>query len=168
KAHFLRTLPLATIYRDPRNNHVYEVKEKRAGKAYSKTGVPYFGAAVPIELQDINDKNLKLENPNRANIMVTMRKKLSQLEAINAELMTKLDIKSGYDKIVDILGKEKFFESEDDLYFVENGIIFHLKKKDMEEVESLKKYASLPIDVEEITLKRDVIDEHSSTGGNWS
>ncbi|KAJ3410431.1 hypothetical protein HDV05_003793 [Chytridiales sp. JEL 0842] len=32
----------------------------------------------------------------------------------------------------DFLGKEKFIESEDDLYFVENGIIFHLKKKDIE------------------------------------
>jgi hypothetical protein len=132
KAHFLRTLPLATIYRDPRNNHVYEVQEKRVGKAYSKTGVPYFGAAVPIELQDVDKKHLKLENPNRANIMVTMKKKLYQLEAINAELMTKLDVKSGYDKIVGILGKEKFFESEDDFYFVENGIVFHLKKKDID------------------------------------
>jgi predicted Mrr-cat superfamily restriction endonuclease len=102
------------------------------GKAYLKTGVPYFGAAVPIELQDVNEKHLKLENLNRANIMATMKKKLSQLEAINAELMTKLDVKSGYDKIVDFLGEEKFFETEDDLYFVENCIIFHLKKKDMD------------------------------------
>jgi hypothetical protein len=75
----------------------------------------YFGAAVPIERQDVNEKHLKLENPNRANIMVTMKKKLSQLEAINAELMTKLDFKSRYDKIVEFLGKEKYFESEDDL-----------------------------------------------------
>jgi hypothetical protein len=46
------------------------------GKAYSKTGVPYFGAAIPIELQDVDEKHLKLENPNRGNIMVTMKKKL--------------------------------------------------------------------------------------------
>jgi hypothetical protein len=29
KAHFLKTLPLSTVYKDPRNNHIYEVQEKQ-------------------------------------------------------------------------------------------------------------------------------------------
>ena len=132
KAHYLRTLPLKTVYRDPRNKHVYEVQEKRVGKAYSKTGVPYFGPAEPVELEDVQDKHLKLENPNRANIMATMKKKLYKLEALNAQLMAKLDVKSRYDEILEFLGKEKYFESDSDLYFVENGIIFHLRKKDID------------------------------------
>jgi hypothetical protein len=33
------------------------------------------------------------------------------------------------------------------------------------EVESLKNHASLPLDVEEITIKRNVIDEHEATHG---
>ncbi len=60
KAHFLRPLPIGTVYRDPRNNHLYEVKEKRVGKAYSKIGVPYFGTTEPVELEDIQDKHLNL------------------------------------------------------------------------------------------------------------
>jgi hypothetical protein len=46
--------------------------------------------------------------------------------------MAKLDVKSRYDEILEFLGKEKYFESDSDLYFVENGIIFHLRKKDID------------------------------------
>jgi hypothetical protein len=87
KAHFLQTLPLQTVYKDPRNNHVYEVQEKQVDKAYSKIAVPYFRTSEPIELNDISDKHLKLENPNRANIMLKMKQKLNRLEALNAQLM---------------------------------------------------------------------------------
>jgi hypothetical protein len=106
KAHFLRTLSLGTVYQDPRNKHIYEVQEKRVGKAYSKIGVPYFGATEPIELNEIDERHLKAENPNRANIMVTMKEKLCRLEALNAQLMAKLDVKSRYDKIVEFLGQD--------------------------------------------------------------
>jgi len=145
KAHFLKTLPLSTVYKDPRNNHVYEVQEKQVGKAYSKIGVPYFGTTEPIELNDISDKHLKLENPNRANIMLTMKQKLNRLEALNAQLMTKLNVKSRHDTITDHLGKDKYFESESDYFFVENGIVFHLRKKDLkgDDLQScMKKYCS--------------------------
>jgi hypothetical protein len=86
--------------------------------------VPYFGTVEPIELEDVNEKHLKLTNP--------MKKKLFQLEALNAQLMAKLDVKTRHDEIVEFLGKEKFYESDSDLFFVENGIIFHLKKKDID------------------------------------
>lgn len=145
KAHFLRTLPIMTVFRDPRNNHLYEVKEKRVGKAYSKTGVPYFGTAEPIELEDVQDKHFKAANPNRANIMVIMKQKLSRLEALNAQLIAKLDVKSYVQQITDLLGKEKYFQTDSDLFFVENGIVFHLRLKDIEGgngISCMKEYCS--------------------------
>ncbi len=64
--------------------------------------------------------------------MLTMKQKLNRLEALNAQLMTMLNVKSRDDTITDHLGKEKYFESESDYFFVENGIVFHLRKKDIE------------------------------------
>ena len=92
KSRFLKTLPVGTIYKDPRNGHPYIIEEKKINECLSKTGVPYIGSDAPIEIQ-VPDKYMKLDNPKRANIMALMKDKLNQLESLNRELMCKLDVK---------------------------------------------------------------------------
>ncbi len=98
KSRFLQTLPVGTIYKDPRNGHSYIIEEKKINECLSKTGVPYIGSDAPIEIQ-VPDKYMKLDNPKRANIMALMKDKLNQLESLNRELMCKLDVKSRYQQI---------------------------------------------------------------------
>jgi hypothetical protein len=137
KCRFLKTLPIGTIYRDPRNNHVYEVQERKVGNCYSKIAVPHFGGDEPIEL-DVPDTLMKVENPERANIMSLMKQKLAHLEAINAQLMSKLDLKSRFDQIQELMDGRKYHVTPDDGYLVDSGLIFHLRKKDCKEGECLK------------------------------
>ena len=65
KSRFLKTLPVGTIYKDPRNGHSYIIEEKKINECLSKTGVPYIGSDAPIEIQ-VPDKYMKLDNPKRA------------------------------------------------------------------------------------------------------
>ena len=39
KSRFLKTLPVGTIYKDPRNGHSYIIEEKKINECLSKTGV---------------------------------------------------------------------------------------------------------------------------------
>ena len=84
KCRFLKTLAIGTIYKDPRNNYVYEVQERKAGSCYSKIAVPHFGRDEPIEL-DVPDTLMKAENPERANVMSLMKQNIAHLEALNAQ-----------------------------------------------------------------------------------
>jgi hypothetical protein len=70
KSRFLKTLPVGTIYKDPRNGHSYIIEEKKINECLSKTGVPYIGSDAPIEIQ-VPDKYMKLDNPKRANIIAS-------------------------------------------------------------------------------------------------
>ncbi|KAI8616114.1 hypothetical protein BC830DRAFT_1119317 [Chytriomyces sp. MP71] len=52
---------MGTVYKDPRNNHIYNVDEKKINSTLSKVGVPYFGSEDAVEI-DVPEKHLKLEN----------------------------------------------------------------------------------------------------------
>jgi hypothetical protein len=80
KSHFLRTLAINTIYKDPRNSQLYQIQEKKLGNSYVKSAIPYFGTDDYIQLEDIPDKCLKQENTVRGKIMTTMKQRISQLE----------------------------------------------------------------------------------------
>lgn len=95
KSKFLKSLPIGTVYRDPRNNYAYEIIEKKVNSTLTKTAVPYnHGNVQPIEIQ-VPDIHLKLENPPRANILFFMKQRLAELEDINGKLIEKRD-KSSY------------------------------------------------------------------------
>ena len=64
--------------------------------------MPYIGSDAPIEIQ-VPDKYMKLDNPKRANIMALMKDKLNQLESLNRELMCKIDVKSRYHQIKELM-----------------------------------------------------------------
>jgi hypothetical protein len=137
KCRFLKTLPLGTIFKDPRNNHVYEVQEKKIGNCYSKIAVPHFGEDEPIEL-DVPAALMKVENPERANVMVRMKQKLAHLETVNGQLMNKLGLKSRFDQIQELMEGRKYHIEEEDGYLIDSGVIFHLRKKDCKDGECLK------------------------------
>jgi hypothetical protein len=107
KSRFLKTLPVGTIYKDPRNGHSYIIEEKKINECLSKTGVPYIGRDAPIEIK-VPDKYMKLDNPKRANIIALMKDKLNQLESLNRELMCKLVVKSRYQQIKELMGERKY------------------------------------------------------------
>lgn len=136
KCRFLKTLAIGTIYKDPRNNYVYEVQERKVGSCYSKIAVPHFGGDEPIEL-DVPDTLMKAENPECANIMSLMKQKIAHLEALNAQLMSKLDLKSRFDQIQELMDDRKYHVTPDG-YLVDSGLIFHLRKKVCKEGECLK------------------------------
>ena len=65
---FLKTLPIGTIYKDPRNNHPYEVQERKINYTLSKVGVPYFGTIEPVAI-DVPDKCNKMRKPFREHLV---------------------------------------------------------------------------------------------------
>ena len=68
---------------------------------------------------------MKLDNPKRANIMSVMKNKLIILEQLNADLMTKLNIKSKYSQIKELMCDRKYFEN--DIFCVQDGIVFQMR-----------------------------------------
>jgi maltooligosyltrehalose synthase len=131
KSHFLKSLPLNTVYKDPRNEHIYEIQEKKFGSSFSKIAVPYFGQKEFIEIQ-VPDKYMKMENPERANIMLKMKERMLQLEDLNTQLMSKLNTKSCLEQITEVLAGSKYYETDSEIFKIENGIVFYLRRKDVE------------------------------------
>ena len=132
KSRFLKTLPVGIIYKDPRNDII---EEKKINECLSKTGVPYIGSDAPIEIQ-VPDKYMymKLDNPKRANIMALMKDKLNQLESLNRELMCKLDVKSRYQQIKELMGERKYFETERDIFCVgDECVVYQMRVTDSKE-----------------------------------
>ena len=68
---------------------------------------------------------MKLDNPKRANVLSLMKEKLNQLESLNKELLTKLDVKSRYQQIKQLMGERKYYETERDIYCVGDECIVY-------------------------------------------
>ena len=62
--------------------------------------------------------------------MTTMKHRISQLELLNSQLFSK-DIRVGYDKIKQLLNGDKRYENDCDLFVLDSGVIFHLRRKDI-------------------------------------
>jgi len=77
---FLKSLPVGTIYKDPRNNHSYEVQEYKVNSTLTKIGYPYFGSNEPTII-DVPEEFLKLENPVRPNANQALKAKIVELES---------------------------------------------------------------------------------------
>ncbi|TPX52096.1 hypothetical protein CcCBS67573_g09948 [Chytriomyces confervae] len=86
---FLKTLPIGTIYKDPRNEQHYEVQERKINTTLSKVGVPYFGSNQAIDIK-VPDKWMKMVNPVRANINQSMKERINELEETVKRLESEL------------------------------------------------------------------------------
>ena len=126
KSRFLKTLAVGSIFKDPRNNYSYIVGEKKVNGTLLKISSAYFGSEEPVII-DVPDKYMKLDNPKRANIMTIMKDKMIQLEKLNADLMTKLNVKSKYSQIKELMCDRKYFENDKDIFCVQDGIVFQMR-----------------------------------------
>jgi hypothetical protein len=55
RSKYIKNLPTGTIYLDPRNNHIYQVVEKRVNNSLLKVASNYVGNEEPIVLEDVSD-----------------------------------------------------------------------------------------------------------------
>ena len=127
KCKYLKSLPISTVFRDPRNDYSYQVVERDNNSTLSKTAVPYLGKEESIKI-DVPDKYLKLENPKRANIMAVMKQRISELEQMNKQL-AKANHKSTYHKIQKALGDNRHFETDTKIFIISHGVVYPLRKK---------------------------------------
>jgi ribosomal protein S18 len=127
KSKYLKSLPISTVFRDPRNDYSYQVVERDNNSTLSKTAVPYLGKEESITI-DVPDKYLKLENPKRANIMAVMKQRISELEQMNKQL-AKAKHKSTYHKIQKALGDNRHFETDTKIFIIAHGVVYPLRKK---------------------------------------
>jgi hypothetical protein len=127
KSKYLKSLPISTVFRDPRNDYSYQVVERDNNSTLSKSAVPYLGKNEPITI-DVPDTYLKLENPKRANIMAVMKQRITELEQMNKQL-AKAKHKSTYHKIKKALGDNRYFETDTKIFIIAHGVVYPLKKK---------------------------------------
>jgi hypothetical protein len=127
KSKYLKSLPISTVFRDPRNDYSYQVIERDNNSTLSKAAVPYLGKQEPITIS-VPDKYLKLENPKRANIMAVMKQRIAELEQMNKQL-AKAKHKSTYNKIKKALGDNRYFETGTKIFIIAHGVVYPLKKK---------------------------------------
>lgn len=140
KSKFLKTRPIHTVYKDPRNGYAYQIIEKNFNGNLIKTAVPYLGQEeIPIEIQ-VPPELLKVENPHRANIMTVMKNKVKELEHEILDLKCQLNEKcTPYDKIKQLMGDESIHETDEDIFLVgSDGIVYYLKKQDIPDEDKIK------------------------------
>ncbi|KAJ3221295.1 hypothetical protein HDU81_010740 [Chytriomyces hyalinus] len=140
---FLKTLPIGSIYKDPRNEHHYEVQERKINTTLSKVGVPYFGSNQAIDIV-VPDKWMKMVNPVRANINQSMKERIIELEETVKRLQSELreatdpdfeklsviEIKhSLLDKIKQLMNGNEYFETDSELFYVDKTLVYYLRKK---------------------------------------
>ena len=140
KAKYLRNLPIQTCYLDS-NGHKYRVEERLVRGCLSKFGVAYFGENECKVLEDIPIDMLKVSNPKRGNIMLTMKSKLTKLELPNRELVSELEFGKALEQVKVLFGNEEYLETETEFYHISNEcLIYSLKKNDVGNSNDLKQH----------------------------
>ena len=148
---YLTTLPLNTVYIDPRNAHSYSIQEKQVESKYFKVAVPYIsGNASPIELSDVPPQFLKAENPVRANISHTLKQRITQLEVINKSLQS-----ATFKQIQRIFGDKRNAQIADNIYSLQDGIVFHFQTNQFDS-DNLKK--SIHKEISNILVDATLLD----------
>jgi ribosomal protein S18 len=127
KSKYLKSLPISTVFQDPRNDYSYQVIERDNNSTLSKAAVPYLGKKDPIKIS-VPDKYLKLENPKRANIMAVMKQRITELEQMNKKL-AKAKHKTTYHKIQEALGDNRHFETDSKIFIIAHGVVYPLRKR---------------------------------------
>ena len=128
RAKYLRSLPINTVYKDPRNGQYYEVVEKCSGSTLSKIAIPYFGQTDDAIEINVPDELLKVEHPLRKNIVAIMKEKVAQMEYEKDQLLVCLGPKADSDDFKTMF-VNKLFETNKELFYLSNsGIVFSISK----------------------------------------
>ena len=132
RARFLRKLPYNSVYKDPVNALIYKVEERVQN--LSKIAVPYHGDQEPIELEEVEEKHLKLANPKRHNVNLLLKNRIAELEEKVEQLNTNLSNRSKYEQIKQHLNGDTFYEGPKYMYSIQDGIIVPFKiESDLDE-----------------------------------
>ena len=127
RSKYVRTIPINSVIIDPVNKMKYIIEEKKLqNNTLAKVASPYFGQEGGIEVQ-VDEHNLKLANPKRANPSMIMKHRIAELEAKVTELNQHLNTKSAYDQIKKHLNGEKYFDTGKYFYSAQDGIVFALR-----------------------------------------
>ena len=128
RSKYFKTLPVGTVYKDPKSCYNYQVTEKKLNNTLIKAAVAYLGSdKQPISL-DVPDEFLKVEHPHKANVMKLMKSRLMSLQDENKWLLEQQH-KSLYQRIKDHLNKKTYHETGDFYYCLHSGMVLPLKKK---------------------------------------
>jgi hypothetical protein len=129
RSKYLKRLPVGCIFVDPKSGYNYEVVEKQLNETLVKVAMPYLSSdKQPIELNGIPKEYLKLDSVPKANILKSMKSRLTELQLENKRLLEDQH-KSLYQRIKDLLNEKNYYESDDVYYCLHSGLVLPLKKK---------------------------------------
>ena len=138
RAKYLRSLPINTVYKDPRNGQCYEVVEKCSGSTLSKIAIPYFGQTDDAIEINVPDELLKVEHPLRKNIVAIMKEKVAKIEYEKDQLLVCLGPKADSDDFKTMF-VNKLFETNKELFYLSySGIVFSISKDANVDQESMR------------------------------
>ena len=80
RSKYINNLLTDTIYLDPRNNHIYQVVEKRVNNSLLKVAYNYVGNEEAVVLDDVPDSMFRLENPIEVNPSKLLKGKIFSLK----------------------------------------------------------------------------------------
>ena len=101
---------------------IYKVEERIQNNCLSKIAVPYHGDEQPMELEQVEEKHLKLANPKRHNVNLLLKNRISELEEKVEQLNSKLSNRSKYEQIKQHLNGDIYYEGPKYLYSIQDGI----------------------------------------------
>ena len=129
RSKYLKSLPINTVFIDPKNGHKYQVVERKLNNTLVKTANHYLKDDVePMKLEDIPQEMLKMDNPIKANISKVMKNRITDLEERLRDLLQKQEYKKPlYQEIKEILD-DNWFEAKDRYYILHSGLVFPFKK----------------------------------------
>ena len=140
RSNYVKKLKVGTVYTDPKTRYNYQVIEKKMNNSLVKVAVAYLGGDIePILLQDVPEEYLKIDQPQKPNVMKLMKNKIIYLQEENKRLVER-EQKSLYQRINELLDeKDNYYECDDAYYFLHSGLVIPLKKKYYQTVEEAMK-----------------------------
>ena len=127
RAKYLKTLPINTVYIDPKNDQKYIVVERKLNNSYIKTAEPYFEDKIqPMVLENIPDDMMKINNPIKANPNKILKSKIQSLED-KCRVLLQNQYKSLYHRVKELLD-DNYYETSDCFYLLHSGLVLPFKK----------------------------------------
>jgi hypothetical protein len=128
RAKYLKTLPINTVYIDPKNGQNHKVVERKLNNSLIKGAEHYLGNDIePIVLENIPDEMLKIDNPVKANPNKLLKSKIQSLED-KCRVLLQNQYKSLYHRIKELLD-DNYHETSDCFYFLHSGLVLPFKKR---------------------------------------
>lgn len=127
RAKYIRTLPINSVYKDPKNDQNYIVVERKLNNSFSKTAEPYFEDKIEaMVLENIPEDMMKIDNPIKANPNKILKSRIQSLED-KCRVLLQNQCKSLYHRIKELLD-DNYHETSDCFYLLHSGLVLPFKK----------------------------------------